>query len=59
MKGLEVDVAVVVCVGVQDNVPENLNKNFLRKPGQFQDNICNLLRSRSFLGFPTCIPMIA
>ena len=27
MKGLEVDVAVVVCVGVQDNVPENLNKN--------------------------------
>ena len=27
MKGLEVDVAVVVCVGVQDNVPENLKKN--------------------------------
>ena len=59
MKGLEVDVAVVVCVGVQDNVPENLNKNCLRKPGQIQDNICNLLRSQSFLGFPTCIPMIA
>ena len=37
MKGLEVDVAVVVCVGVQDNIPENLNKNV----SQFQDNICN------------------
>ena len=35
MKGLEVDVAVVVCVGVEDNVPENLNKNCLRKPGQY------------------------
>ena len=34
MKGLEVDMAVVVCVGVEDNVPENLNKNFSRKPDQ-------------------------
>ena len=34
MKGLEVNVAVVVCVGVEDNVPENLNKICFRKPEQ-------------------------